>query len=64
MLIYFLGARFAVLEAKVVIFYLLANFNIITTNKTTIPLKLAKDTFIMHSEGGFWLGLTTRKRNK
>lgn len=42
------------------IFYLLSEFNIITTPKTPIPMQLAADTFTMQSQNGFWLGLEAR----
>lgn len=49
------------MEAKAVWFHVLAHFELVVTEKTTIPFALAKDTFNMHPESGLWLGLKGRK---
>ncbi|KAK4878885.1 hypothetical protein RN001_011391 [Aquatica leii] len=55
--------RFALMETKVLYFYLLAKFNIVVVDKTVVPLKVAKSSFQLTSQGGFWLGLTSRNLN-
>lgn len=57
---YFSGARFALMEAKAVLFHLLSKFELSVTSKTTIPFVLAKDTFNMHPADGLWLGIRKR----
>ncbi|XP_032682991.1 cytochrome P450 9e2-like [Odontomachus brunneus] len=56
-----IGNRFALLETKVLLFHLLARFDLLPCEKTPIPLKLAKDGFNMKAEGGFWLKVVPRK---
>ncbi|XP_066257290.1 cytochrome P450 9e2-like [Euwallacea similis] len=51
-----IGSRFAILEAKAVLYYLLLNFQIVPINKTPIPLKICKASMQPKAEGGFWLG--------
>lgn len=57
-----IGSRFALLESKILFFYILANFEIIPIEKTQIPLKLAKGVFNMNAENGFWMAF--KRRNK
>ncbi|XP_011704046.1 PREDICTED: cytochrome P450 9e2-like [Wasmannia auropunctata] len=56
-----IGNRFALLETKVLLFHLLARCELKICEKTPIPLKIAKDTFNMKAEGGFWLKVLPRK---
>jgi len=56
-----IGNRFALLETKVLLFHLLARCDLKTCEKTPIPLKIAKDSFAMKPEGGFWLSIIPRK---
>lgn len=56
-----IGSRFALLEAKVLLFKILLNFELIPTPKTRIPMQLAKDGFNHTAQGGFWFGF---KKNK
>ncbi|KAK4882967.1 hypothetical protein RN001_006286 [Aquatica leii] len=58
-----IASRFALMETKVLYFYLLAKFNIVIVDKTVVPLKVAKSAFQLTSQGGFWLGLTSRNLN-
>jgi len=51
-----IGSRFALLEAKALLYNLLLNFEIVPTKQTKIPLVLNKKTFNHTAEGGFWLG--------
>ncbi|CAG9827672.1 unnamed protein product [Diabrotica balteata] len=52
-----IASRFALLEIKVVFFYLLKDFEIIPVEKSQIPLVISKENFNLTSEGGFWFGL-------
>ena len=56
-----IGNRFALLETKVILFQLLARCDLKTCEKTPIPIKIAKDSFNMKPEGGFWLKVLPRK---
>lgn len=48
------------MEAKAVIFHLLAKFDFVMTAKTDNPIKLAKNNFNLHAVNGFWVGLKPR----
>ncbi|CAH1281420.1 unnamed protein product [Diabrotica balteata] len=52
-----IGSRFALLEIKIVFFYLLQHFELVPTAKSQIPLKISRQTFNLNAEGGFWFGL-------
>ncbi|KAG5895431.1 hypothetical protein JTB14_037590 [Gonioctena quinquepunctata] len=52
-----IGSRFALLEIKVVFFYILSHFDIVPVEKTNVPMVLEKSMFRLAAEGGFWLGL-------
>ncbi|KAK7788924.1 hypothetical protein R5R35_014076 [Gryllus longicercus] len=55
-----IGMRFALMEAKIALIYLLANFDLCRVEKT--PEKVVFDkSFNLAIEGGFWVGLTPRK---
>ncbi|KAL6425688.1 hypothetical protein ACFW04_009650 [Cataglyphis niger] len=56
-----IGNRFALLETKVLLFHLLARCDLKPCEKTSMPLKIAKDGFNMRPEGGFWLTVSPRK---
>lgn len=56
-----IGSRFALLETKLLCYYLLLNFEIVVTEKTDIPLKLRKDTMMVLPENGFHVGLKKSK---
>ncbi|KAG4075135.1 hypothetical protein HA402_006152 [Bradysia odoriphaga] len=55
-----IGSRFALMEAKAVIFYLLLNFKFESNIQTQIPLKLKKAPFLV-SEKGVNIQLKLRK---
>ncbi|CAO1441593.1 unnamed protein product [Diamesa hyperborea] len=55
-----IGSRFALMELKTVLFYLLLNFTFDITEKTQIPLKLEKLPFGLKAEKGIWMALTPR----
>ncbi|XP_014476504.1 PREDICTED: cytochrome P450 9e2-like [Dinoponera quadriceps] len=56
-----IGNRFALMETKVLLFHMLARCDLLPCEKTSMPLKLAKDGFTMKPEGGFWLKAVPRK---
>ncbi|XP_044258701.1 cytochrome P450 9e2-like [Tribolium madens] len=47
-----IGSRFALLETKILLYYLLLNFDIVTNNKTQIPVKLKKGVPLVLPENG------------
>lgn len=51
-----IGNRFALVEIKALLFYILLNFEIVPTKKTQIPVKVSKN-FNHIPDDGFWLGL-------
>ncbi|KAF2894714.1 hypothetical protein ILUMI_11459 [Ignelater luminosus] len=57
-----IGSRFALLEVKIVIFYLMCKFEIVPVEKTAIPLVLSKSNVNPLPDEGFWLGLRLRNR--
>nr|XP_023017890.1 cytochrome P450 9e2-like [Leptinotarsa decemlineata] len=57
-----IGSRFGLLETKLIFFHLLFHFELVPVEKTSIPMKLAKGTFNLMAEGGFWLGLKRMKK--
>ncbi|XP_074040341.1 cytochrome P450 9e2-like isoform X2 [Leptinotarsa decemlineata] len=57
-----IGSRFGLLETKLIFFHLLFHFELVPVKKTSIPMKLAKGTFNLMAEGGFWLGLKRMKK--
>ncbi|XP_020298107.1 cytochrome P450 9e2-like [Pseudomyrmex gracilis] len=56
-----IGNRFALLETKVLFFHLLARCDLKPCEKTSIPLKMSKQSFNMEAEGGIWLNVTPRE---
>ncbi|XP_043477331.1 cytochrome P450 9e2-like [Leptopilina heterotoma] len=56
-----IGNRFALMEIKVVLFYLLVSLNFQSCCKTSVPIKFKKDCFLLLPEGGFWLKIEKRK---
>jgi cytochrome P450 family 9 len=56
----FAGSRFALMEVKTVVYHLLLNFSFEKTEKTQIPLKLAKGGLSLKTEKGVWLELKPR----
>ena len=51
-----IGSRFALLEGKLLLYYVLKNFEVVTTGKTKIPVVLDKKMVNPAAEGGMWLG--------
>lgn len=56
-----IGNRFAIMEEKIMMFYLLWRCELEPDVKTVIPMVLNKRAFIMMAEGGFWMKLRARK---
>ena len=57
-----IGSRFALMELKTLLYYLLLNFKFEVTAKTQIPLKYAKNPIMLKSEKGVWLALKPREK--
>lgn len=55
-----IGSRFALMELKTIIYYLLLNFNFEPTEKTQIPLKLKFNPIQFLPEKGVWVRFTPR----
>ncbi|XP_016954056.1 probable cytochrome P450 9f2 [Drosophila biarmipes] len=55
-----IASRFALLEAKAVIYYLLKEFRFVPAKKTCIPLELASSGFQLAPKTGFWIKLIQR----
>ncbi|XP_072758463.1 cytochrome P450 9e2-like [Anoplolepis gracilipes] len=53
--------RFALLNLKIMIFYLLWHCDLEPDTKTRIPMVFAKNTIFILPEGGFWLKMRARK---
>lgn len=56
------GSRFALMEMKLLFYYLLNAFEIMPIEKTKIPLVYKKSVLSLSSEFGFWLGLKRIER--
>lgn len=56
----FSGSRFALMEIKALVFYLLLKFNIQPYEKTQIPVKIAKSAANWITDGGIHLELKPR----
>ncbi|XP_025162057.1 cytochrome P450 9e2 [Harpegnathos saltator] len=56
-----IGNRFALMQMKVMLFYVLWRCNLEPDAKTKIPMVLSKHTFIMLADGGFWLKVRARE---
>lgn len=57
-----IGSRFALMEIKALLYYLLLNFKIVLNEKTQIPLKLRKGFTITAPEGDVCVDLVKRQR--
>ncbi|KZC05573.1 PREDICTED: cytochrome P450 9e2 [Dufourea novaeangliae] len=56
-----IGNRFALMEAKVLLFHVFARCNLKPNSKTTIPMELSKKGFQMTAKDGFWFDVEPRK---
>ncbi|KAF2903665.1 hypothetical protein ILUMI_02506 [Ignelater luminosus] len=57
-----IGNRFALLEAKTGIFYLLTRFKIVAVEKTSVPFVIDRSSIALRHEHGYWLGLKRRSK--
>uniref|UniRef100_A0A1A9W7C2 Cytochrome P450 n=1 Tax=Glossina brevipalpis TaxID=37001 RepID=A0A1A9W7C2_9MUSC len=55
-----IASRFALLETKVLIYYLLRDFLFQPAKKSTIPLKIESNGFQLVPKNGFWLKFVSR----
>lgn len=56
-----IGNRFALMETKLVLVYMLAQFNMKPVSKTPKTIRIVQKGFNMSIAGGFWMGLESRK---
>ncbi|XP_011647775.1 cytochrome P450 9e2-like [Pogonomyrmex barbatus] len=56
-----IGNRFALMEAKILLFYLLWHCDLLPDVKTKVPIVISKHSFTTLAEGGFWLKVRARK---
>ncbi|KAF5300651.1 hypothetical protein FQA39_LY11112 [Lamprigera yunnana] len=56
-----IASRFALMETKILFFYLLSVFDLVPTKKTVVPLVLSKKIFALAPDNGFWIGFKPRK---
>ncbi|XP_035788120.1 probable cytochrome P450 9f2 [Anopheles albimanus] len=57
-----IGSRFALMEVKVVLYYLLKHFRVTPCAKTQIPLRFKKTPSQLATEQGIWLQFSSRTR--
>ncbi|XP_075148981.1 putative cytochrome P450 9f2 isoform X2 [Haematobia irritans] len=55
-----IGSRFALLETKVMVYYLLREFKLVPAQKSCIPLKLNPAGFQLVPKNGFWIKFISR----
>ncbi|XP_053683462.1 probable cytochrome P450 9f2 [Sabethes cyaneus] len=58
-----IGSRLALMEVKLVVYYLLRDFSLEPTEKSEIPLRLKKGLFTMIPENGVWLEVKPRSES-
>uniref|UniRef100_A0A6M2DZN4 Putative cytochrome n=1 Tax=Xenopsylla cheopis TaxID=163159 RepID=A0A6M2DZN4_XENCH len=56
-----IGSRFALMEMKAILFNIFKEFDIVPSEKTRIPIKLAKSSMQLRPEGGYWFKMLPRK---
>lgn len=56
-----IGSRFALMEVKALLYFLLLNFSFNVIQKTDIPLKLKTSLGGVATENGIWIGLKARE---
>uniref|UniRef100_A0A8D8JY63 Probable cytochrome P450 9f2 n=3 Tax=Culex pipiens TaxID=7175 RepID=A0A8D8JY63_CULPI len=56
-----IGSRFALMELKSIMYYLVKEFSLEPTERTEVPLKLSRMAISLQSEKGIWLELKPRK---
>lgn len=57
-----IGNRFAILEAKTLLFHVFANCDLKPCSKTVMPMRLSKNGFAMTADGGFWFDVQPRNK--
>lgn len=57
LLLFFLGSRLALMEAKIGVASILNNFEISINEKTKQPITYSTDSLLLSVEGGVWLNL-------
>lgn len=55
-----IGNRFALMESKLALVYVLSRFNLRVVAKTPMPMKIIQTGFNISVKGGFWFGLELR----
>jgi hypothetical protein len=55
------GNRFALMETKLILVYMLSQFKAKPVAKTPKKIKIVQKGFNMSIAGGFWMGLESRK---
>lgn len=56
----FIGSRFALMEVKAIIYYLLLSFTLVPNDKSEIPIVLDKTPFNIKAKNGVHLQLKPR----
>nr|CAD7267611.1 unnamed protein product [Timema shepardi] len=59
-----IGNRFALMEAKVALVYLLSRFSLRVVDKTTVKIEFSANSLTPTPKGGFWLGIQLRDRKE
>lgn len=60
----FTGSRFALMEIKAILYYLMLNFSLEINGKTEVPLKLKKTPIFVSTRDGIHLQLILRGEEK
>ncbi|XP_055381432.1 uncharacterized protein LOC129612015 [Condylostylus longicornis] len=55
-----IGNRFALMEIKAILYYLLSEFKFVRSKKTVLPIELDARSFQLKPKGGFWLKVGLR----
>lgn len=56
-----IGSRFALMEVKIMLFYLVLNFELVVIERTQIPLQMKNGLGAMLTKDGIWTGLKKRE---
>nr|CAD7399081.1 unnamed protein product [Timema cristinae] len=59
-----IGNRFALMEAKVALVYLLSKFSLRVVDKTAVKIEFSANNLTPTPKGGFWLGIQFRDRKE
>ncbi|XP_058837428.1 probable cytochrome P450 9f2 [Topomyia yanbarensis] len=55
-----IGSRLALMEVKLIIYYLLKDFSLEPTEKTQVPLEMLKNLFAIQAKNGVWVEFKPR----